>query len=55
MEEIMGNDREETAREDSRIEEKAGEGEVTQYVERKRWVFFGLPFTFTKYTINKWS
>lgn len=49
----MGNDREETAREDSRIEEKAGEGEVTQYVERKRWVFFGLPFTFTKYTINE--
>lgn len=31
-----------------------------EYVERKRWVFFGLPFTFTKYyvkdemvTINK--
>lgn len=23
-----------------------------EYQERKRWVFLGLPFTFTKYTIN---
>lgn len=22
------------------------------YKERKRWVFFGLPFTFTKYTVT---
>ena len=23
------------------------------YVERKRWLFLGLPWTFTKYTINE--
>lgn len=23
-----------------------------QFVERKRWVFLGLPFTFTKYTVK---
>ena len=23
-----------------------------EYVERKRWLFLGLPFTFTKYTVN---
>lgn len=26
---------------------------VMQYQERKRWVFFGLPFTFTKYIIGE--
>ena len=24
-----------------------------EYVERKRWLFFGIPFTFTKYTIKE--
>ena len=24
-----------------------------EYVERKRWVFFGLPFTFTVYTVKE--
>ncbi len=24
-----------------------------EYIERKRWVFFGLPFTFTKYYIKE--
>lgn len=23
-----------------------------EYIERKRWVFFGLPFTFTKYIVK---
>ena len=27
-------------------------GEKKEYVERKRWVLFGLPFTFTKYTVT---
>lgn len=30
----------------------AEEDRAEQYVERKRWLFFGLPFTFTKYTVN---
>lgn len=25
---------------------------MIQFVERKRWLFLGLPFTFTKYTIQ---
>ena len=28
-------------------------GEIREYVERKRWLFLGLPFTFTKYKINE--
>lgn len=24
-----------------------------EYIERKRWVFFALPFTFTKYIVKK--
>ena len=24
-----------------------------EYVERKRWLFLGLPFTFTKYTVKE--
>lgn len=26
---------------------------MIQFVERKRWLFLGLPFTFTKYTIQE--
>lgn len=25
----------------------------TEYIEQKRWLFFGLPFTFTKYYIKE--
>ena len=24
-----------------------------EFMERKRWLFFGLPFTFTKYTVSE--
>ncbi len=26
---------------------------MVEFVERKRWLFFGLPFTFTKYTVRE--
>ncbi len=26
---------------------------IVEFVERKRWLFFGLPFTFTKYTVTE--
>ncbi len=26
---------------------------MVEFIERKRWVFLGLPFTFTKYTIKE--
>ncbi len=26
---------------------------MATYTERKRWLFLGLPFTFTKYTVNE--
>ena len=26
---------------------------MTEFIERKRWLFLGLPFTFTKYTVKE--
>lgn len=37
---------------DAREEDSVKEAPKT-YVERKRWVCLGLPFTFTKYTVNE--
>lgn len=37
---------------ENKPEENAAEAEKKYYVERKCWLFFGLPFTFTKYTIT---
>lgn len=47
----------ETMQEANSVEEHAqmqkGQDEIRkEYVERKRWVFLGLPFTFTKYTVT---
>ena len=46
------NKTEEKKADGSRQEERGKEENGKEYVERKRWVFFGLPFTFTKYTVN---
>lgn len=47
---------EEAMKENESAERMQGESEQEasqkKYVERKRWVFFGLPFTFTKYTVT---
>lgn len=38
--------------EESGQEETMKEENRKEYVERKRWLFLGLPFTFTKYTVT---
>lgn len=37
---------------EERQDENEKEGTQKMYRERKCWVFFGLPFTFTKYTVT---
>ena len=37
---------------EERQDENEKEGTQKMYKERKCWVFFGLPFTFTKYTVT---
>lgn len=47
---------EDLKKENENIENKTGENEAEaekkMYMERKCWLFFGLPFTFTKYTVT---
>ena len=40
------------AQEDERAKDPEHEESRKEYVERKRWLFLGLPFTFTKYTVT---
>ena len=47
----MNEMKKETLQEEKRQEESKPE-ESKGYMERKRWLFFGLPFTFTKYTVT---
>lgn len=47
---------EDLKKENGNVENKPGENEAETekkvYMERKCWLFFGLPFTFTKYTVT---
>ena len=47
----MDEMKKETLQEEKRQEESKPE-ESKGYMERKRWLFFGIPFTFTKYTVT---
>lgn len=54
MEEKKAEERKAGQEPEMDIKEKEDVKETSEtYVERKRWVFFGLPFTFTKYSVNE--
>lgn len=48
----MGEIMKENVTGDNRREDDRKEEREKAYTERKRWVFFGLPFTFTKYKVT---
>lgn len=56
MTEEIRNKEDKVEKTEEKRTEKTGQTEAEEkergYVERKRWLFLGLPFTFTKYTIN---
>lgn len=53
MEEVKKEVQDEESRQaEGKSEENKAEAGKKTYVERKRWLFFGLPFTFTKYTVT---
>ena len=49
----MEENKEELLQEEADTGENQVVGSVSGYVERKRLLFLGLPFTFTKYTVNE--
>lgn len=53
MQKAGANGNQEEQSEEVIREEDQENAAAEQYVERKRWLFLGLPFTFTKYTINE--
>lgn len=53
MEEKKAEERKVWQNPDADAKEEGVKEESREYVERKRWLFLGLPFTFTKYKINE--
>lgn len=53
MEDIKKDTVQEEKKQEEPVQETEHKEEQKEYVERKRWLFLGLPFTFTKYTIGE--